>query len=165
MLKRDAMIIAMSARDAMEEFHIAHLTNAQMKELNPMIRKGIFNALVAIAAYEKNANALKYFHILADKIPPYWEMSELEAFLKEGCVQEENLVRHQPRFLSAFLQNELTLGNLSFDGQTGCYVMIVSARFKGIDYNKRHAHRDKIAAALRKEGFAYGTGLGYHKRL
>jgi len=36
---RDATVIAMAVRNAMEDFHHKHLSDEQMAELNPIIRK------------------------------------------------------------------------------------------------------------------------------
>jgi hypothetical protein len=40
-----AEVIAMHVRNEMEEFHCQHLSDAQMKELNPIIRKAIYETL------------------------------------------------------------------------------------------------------------------------
>ena len=37
--------IAIVVRNAMEDFHVNNLSDAQMKELNPIIRNAIFTAL------------------------------------------------------------------------------------------------------------------------
>lgn len=51
-LKRFAMILARYVRNNIEDFHVAYLSDKQMKELNPLIREGIFNSLFAIANYD-----------------------------------------------------------------------------------------------------------------
>jgi hypothetical protein len=48
-----ANFIAMVVRNAMEDFHCQHLTDDQMKELNPIIRNAICTALHAFNNYEK----------------------------------------------------------------------------------------------------------------
>lgn len=45
--KRRAMFIAMFIRNEMENFHADHLSDAQMAELNPLIRNAVFTALHA----------------------------------------------------------------------------------------------------------------------
>ena len=42
-----AKIIAMTVRNEMEDFHVKHLSDAQMKELNPIIRNAIYTTLYA----------------------------------------------------------------------------------------------------------------------
>jgi hypothetical protein len=49
-LVQAAMVIARFVRDALEDFHCDHLTDEQMAELNPLVRKGIVEALVIIEA-------------------------------------------------------------------------------------------------------------------
>lgn len=39
------MLIAIAVRNEMEDFHCEHLTDSQMKELNPIIRNAIVTAL------------------------------------------------------------------------------------------------------------------------
>jgi hypothetical protein len=43
-----AMFIAKKVRDAMEDFHVEHLTDDQMKVLNPIIRNAIYRALLVL---------------------------------------------------------------------------------------------------------------------
>jgi hypothetical protein len=42
-----AMYVAMAVRNEMENFHVKHLTDSQMAELNPIIRNAIYTALYA----------------------------------------------------------------------------------------------------------------------
>jgi len=44
--------IAMVIRNTMEDFHCEHLTDDQMKELNPIIRNAVCTALHAFKNYE-----------------------------------------------------------------------------------------------------------------
>jgi len=71
--------IAMVVRNAMEDFHCKHLSDAQIKELNPIIRNAIYTAVYAhqaIGKSEMSENFVEY-HLLS--IPKYWEEPE---FLK-----------------------------------------------------------------------------------
>src|SRR5262245_60252351 len=43
-----AMYVAMVVRNALEDFHCRHLSDEQMKELNPLIRNAICTALHAL---------------------------------------------------------------------------------------------------------------------
>ena len=70
-LKYLSKVIAMVVRNNMEEFHIDHLSDKQMKELNPLIRDGIYTALTMI-----NEESDKYHSELRwilRVIPEYWE--------------------------------------------------------------------------------------------
>jgi|ERR1700722_4122729 len=51
-----SLIIAMHIRNEMESFHSAHLSDEQMKRLNPIIRQAIYNILkyLELAAKEEN---------------------------------------------------------------------------------------------------------------
>jgi hypothetical protein len=55
-----AMYIAMVVRNTMEDFHCKHLSNEQMKELNPIIRNAICTALYAFENYDENVGAKKF---------------------------------------------------------------------------------------------------------
>lgn len=75
-MKDFAKYIAIVVRNAMEDFHCKHLSDEQMKELNPIIRNAIYTALYAYDA-QKQSNLLKYFvdyHLMS--IPKYWEEPE-----------------------------------------------------------------------------------------
>ena len=43
-----AMLIAAVVRNSMEDFHCKYLSDAQMKELNPIIRNAIYTALIKL---------------------------------------------------------------------------------------------------------------------
>ncbi|CAH0165335.1 hypothetical protein [Microbacterium sp. Bi128] len=46
--QQHAMLIAMRVCNAMEDFHVEHLSDKQMAALNPIIRQAIFDTLVTI---------------------------------------------------------------------------------------------------------------------
>ncbi len=50
-----SLIIAMYIRNEMERFHSEHLSDEQMKKLNPIIRQAVYNILryLTLAANEK----------------------------------------------------------------------------------------------------------------
>ena len=52
-----AMILAMVVRNAMEDFHCQHLTDEQMRELNPIVRNAIYTGLQALRHYERSEGA------------------------------------------------------------------------------------------------------------
>ena len=72
-----ASYIAMVIRNAMEDFHCAHLTDDQMKELNPIIRNAVCTALHAFNNYEKADDAARFVDFNFRMIPKYWEDPEL----------------------------------------------------------------------------------------
>jgi hypothetical protein len=75
-LTSQAMYIARVVRDAMEDFHVAHLSDDQMAELNPLIRQGIFDALVIMARANDHRDPLALAAITAMTFqapPDYWE--------------------------------------------------------------------------------------------
>ena len=61
----------------MEDFHCAHLTDDQMKELNPIIRNAVCTALHAFNNYEKADAAARFVDFNFRMIPRYWEDPEL----------------------------------------------------------------------------------------
>jgi len=67
-----AMLIAAVVRNAMENFHCKYLSDAQMKELNPIIRNAIFTALIKL-----NEDPVKMGAYYEKFIPDYWEDCEL----------------------------------------------------------------------------------------
>jgi hypothetical protein len=78
-----AMYIAMVVRNELEDFHVTHLSDEQMKELNPIIRNAICTALYAFEKYDESAAAKAFVDFNARLIPDYWEQPKLtESFLK-----------------------------------------------------------------------------------
>jgi len=67
-----AKIIAIVVRNQMENFHCKHLSDAQMKELNPIIRNAIYTALVHL---RDNPDAMAAYARLF--VPEYWEDCKL----------------------------------------------------------------------------------------
>lgn len=78
-----AKIVAMEVRNAMEDFHVKHLTDEQMRELNPIVRNAIFSALVLLthagdeSDRAKNQNAIAGVSRLLMMLPKCWEEPEL----------------------------------------------------------------------------------------
>jgi hypothetical protein len=72
-----ASYIAMVIRNAMENFHCHHLTDDQMKELNPIIRNAICTALHAFNQYENDEVAARFVDFNFSLIPNYWEKPDL----------------------------------------------------------------------------------------
>jgi len=78
-----AKIIAMEVRNAMEDFHVKHLTDEQIQELNPIVRNAIFSAVMLLkyagdaGDRAKNQNAIAGISRLLMMVPKYWEEPEL----------------------------------------------------------------------------------------
>ena len=72
---RTSLIIAMYIRNELEDFHSNHLTDSQMKELNPIIRQAVFNILTYLKlAGSADVAALKIIDYQIMLIPDYWEL-------------------------------------------------------------------------------------------
>jgi hypothetical protein len=87
----EAMVIAFIVRGEMENFHIKHLSQAQMKELNILIRQGIYNGLEIIRRAGK-LKKNKWGEIMSAvfvSIPDYWEAPNDEAITKISKTMEE----------------------------------------------------------------------------
>ncbi|MDD3927405.1 MAG: hypothetical protein PHT33_12180, partial [bacterium] len=61
----------------MEDFHCEHLSDEQMKELNPIIRNAIYTGLHAISCMKMSKAAESYVNFQKMLIPGYWEQPEL----------------------------------------------------------------------------------------
>lgn len=82
-VKMTALFVAMVVRNALEDFHCQHLSDAQMKELNPLIRGAIYNALYAYSHFESSSQAQRFVQYHTEMIPSYWEMPQLYESLKD----------------------------------------------------------------------------------
>lgn len=82
-LQRWSTIIAMNCRNKMENFHCEHLTDDQMKELNPIVRNAIYEALhsLFLVGHGKNESQRMYgamqVHHWLNRSPSYWESPDL----------------------------------------------------------------------------------------
>lgn len=75
--------IASVIRDAMEQFHIDHLTDEEMKKLNPILRNAVYSALYAYDNRERSEKAKRFVEYHLSMIPEYWEDAELLKYLRE----------------------------------------------------------------------------------
>lgn len=86
--QQHAKILAMVVRNAMEDFHCEHLSQAQMAELNPIIRNAIYTGLQAMWYYKKSEKARYFVDYHLQAVPDYWEPPTLlpcvEEVLREG---------------------------------------------------------------------------------
>ena len=72
-----AKYLAIVVRNFMEDFHHKHLSDEQMKELNPIIRNAIYTALYANENQNKSSRAKEFARYHSSMIPEYWEEPEL----------------------------------------------------------------------------------------
>jgi len=72
-----AMYIAQAVRNEMEDFHAKHLTDEQMRELNPIIRNAIYAALYAMERAAAGSMAAQSYGAFNLRWPDYWEPPEL----------------------------------------------------------------------------------------
>jgi len=71
------MFLAMVVRNAMEDFHAKHLTDEQMRELNPIVRNAIYTGLQALRHYDRSEGARSFADFQKMVIPKYWKQPEL----------------------------------------------------------------------------------------
>ncbi len=140
----------------MEDFHVSHLSDEQMKTLNPLIRKCIYSALYSLAHLDKDKNAKRYLDWQLKCIPDYWEDSE-----SPFTTNQENRV-FDPKFSSIFLQDQIAIGNLFLNQIFEAVHITGSYELKG-DGDKKKLKK-KISQYLRKEGYGYYASIdGYVK--
>lgn len=75
--KQYATYIAMVIRNAMEDFHCKHLTDEQMRELNPIIRNAVCTAIHAFQNYERSPRDRQFAEFQFSMVPKYWESPRL----------------------------------------------------------------------------------------
>ena len=88
-----AKVIAMHVRNEMEEFHCQHLSDAQTKELNPIIRKAIYETLRQLYFLKNGTKkqrlvAIQSIHHLFLLLPDHWEAPDLT---EEDRAEEDKL--------------------------------------------------------------------------
>lgn len=71
-----AKIYAMIVRNAMEDFHCKYLSDAQMRELNPIIRNAIYTALYCMVNNE-DPGCNQWFYEAQKAIPDDWPEPKL----------------------------------------------------------------------------------------
>ena len=78
-LKFQSKYISIVIRNAMEDFHTKHLSDEQMKELNPLIRNAVYTALYAMQYCKDSLRMRAFVGSQVEMIPSYWEEPELIA--------------------------------------------------------------------------------------
>jgi hypothetical protein len=76
-MKYQSKYIAIVIRNAIEDFHCKHLSDAQMKELNPLIRNAVYTALYTMHYYMDSDRIREFVNSQVEMIPRYWEEPEL----------------------------------------------------------------------------------------
>jgi uncharacterized protein with gpF-like domain len=76
-LQRMAMYVAQVVRNEMEDFHAEYLSDAQMRELNPIVRNAIYTALYAAEQADQGCEGSRLWINFHKRWPVYWEPPEL----------------------------------------------------------------------------------------
>ncbi len=69
--QQHVLLVAIYLRNSIEDFHVAHLTDSQMKDLNQIIRQSLYDIVSIIEDEEDNQAMLSY---LVAQVPDYWEI-------------------------------------------------------------------------------------------
>lgn len=72
-MKHQSKYISIVIRNAMEDFHTKYLSDAQMKELNPVIRNAVYTALYTMRYFDASDRVKAFMDHQAMMIPEYWE--------------------------------------------------------------------------------------------
>ena len=85
-----SLLISMGIRNEMEGFHSEHLSDSQMKELNPIIRQAVYNILTYLKLANPTNNndenkpaAERILNEHAKQIPEYWELPDQSVPIEE----------------------------------------------------------------------------------
>jgi len=71
--QRHVVVLAMQVRNALETFHTQNLSDAEMHELNMIVRQALFDA-VSLLESEDDLEAQRQVDYLVAMIPDYWEI-------------------------------------------------------------------------------------------
>lgn len=82
-IKFQSKLISIVIRNAMEDFHTKYLSDAQMKELNPIIRNAVYTALYSMHYCKDSMKLMEFISYQSDMIPDYWEEPELNGKVSE----------------------------------------------------------------------------------
>ena len=149
-MKWVSKIIALNIRNRLEDFHVAHLPDSVMPELNREIRGGIYDALVAIANYDTDEFSRKFINYTEIMIPDYWEDPELQPELENALSPAGKIT-----FESPFLNEQYRRGNLYQVSNTSYVRIKGSYELIDVEYGNRRKHLNKISSLLRKEKYIF----------
>ncbi|WP_406700850.1 hypothetical protein V5E97_18850 [Singulisphaera sp. Ch08] len=97
-----AKLFAMVVRNAMEDFHAEHLSDALMKELNPIIRNAICTAFHMIENFD-DTKVREYGMFQKMLIPDYWEEPELlDEYVMHLTMTKKDLAAEAKKINEAF---------------------------------------------------------------
>ena len=151
-IKVISKIIALAVRNEMEDFHVKYLSDKQMKELNPLVRRGIYNALFALVNYKVDIDCDEFLRYYIRMMPNYWEDPELIPMFKKSY---KNLLSRKVSFRSPFLNEQLTNSNITYDPAKVCVYIKASFDLTDVEYQDGKIHLRKIGHALRNEGYYF----------
>jgi hypothetical protein len=91
-----AAVLAIIIRNAMEDFHVQHLTDEQMRELNPIIRNAIYTGLQALTHYDISEGSRSFIDHHRRQIPGYWESPEFLAAYVNVVRRRDGVAAYEP---------------------------------------------------------------------
>lgn len=68
------LMLAMYIRNVLEDFHVANLSDAQMKDLNQIMRQALYDVISLIE--EDGPDRDRALSYLIGMIPDYWEIPD-----------------------------------------------------------------------------------------
>lgn len=104
----------MTVRNAMEDFHVKHLTDDQMKELNPIIRNAICTCFHMIENFS-DPRVAEYMAFQQMLIPSYWEEPEL----LDDYVQQLTITKKEKAEAARRLAEAIENAKPDIDGADG----------------------------------------------
>lgn len=162
-IKLFSKIVALEIRNELENFHVKHLTDAQMEELNPLIRNAVYNSLFGLANMEKHENCLQTVGWLLNNIPEYWEEPVLNNYMEKAY---QEILNRKIKFHDRFLEEQYELNNIRYIPSLALVQLPMLHEYNDINEGKQNKHKAKIVRALKKEGYEYDYMLdGYKKPL
>lgn len=72
--QQHALVMATLLRNALEDFHVAHLSDTQMKELNRLIRYALYEAISQIETMAGTPEGEGFLAWVVTRIPDHWEI-------------------------------------------------------------------------------------------
>lgn len=76
--QKHVLLMAVFVRNALEDFHVQHLNDEQMHELNVAVRSGLSRGVKFLEEGANSPTSEAYFELLVEQIPSYWELPEID---------------------------------------------------------------------------------------
>lgn len=159
-MKKIWMIIARVVRDELEDFHVNHLSEQLMPEMNQLVRKGVYNGLFALANYSTDEFSRNFVNLNIASLPDYWEEPELIPELADSLAQAGGDII----FESPFLNQQFEAGNIYRLANTRYIRVKGSYEFNEVAYEDGKKHLSKITSQLRKENYLFDYCIGGYAR-